>query len=77
MPISKKSNRKHSPIDEWAATYRKPVSMIVATGCLMVLIVSEHSWPRMSAIDLAVEFLGFVLICVATFGRIWCALYYN
>jgi protein-S-isoprenylcysteine O-methyltransferase Ste14 len=38
-------------------------------------MISDHSWPRDSLVDLSVEFFGFVLIGICTLGRLWCTLY--
>lgn len=60
---------------EWANRYRQPVSFLVAFCCLAALLTTEHSWPRISVIDVLVETLGFLLIGIAAFGRTWCSLY--
>jgi protein-S-isoprenylcysteine O-methyltransferase Ste14 len=62
-------------LQEWAAGYRKQVTAFLAAICFVVLLATEHSWARISAVDLIVEFSGFVLIGIGTMGRIWSAFY--
>ncbi|MBA2482300.1 MAG: isoprenylcysteine carboxylmethyltransferase family protein [Planctomycetes bacterium] len=54
-----------------AARYRIRVSRTFAVFAIAILLLTGHSWPYRSAIDLACAALGFVLITVCTLGRLW------
>lgn len=44
----------------------------VLIGCLVVLIViSKPMWQPRAVIDIALEFISFVLVLIAAFGRLW------
>jgi protein-S-isoprenylcysteine O-methyltransferase Ste14 len=47
----------------------------ISVGCFLILLVSDHSWPRNSLIDLLLEFCGFIFIGICILGRLWCTLY--
>jgi protein-S-isoprenylcysteine O-methyltransferase Ste14 len=59
----------------WANTFRQPVSIAVILACLALLLATPPSWRLHSGIDILMNTLGFVLIVVAAFGRIWSSLY--
>lgn len=48
---------------------------IFALALLSLILVSDHSWDRNGPLDLVLEFSGFVLIGICTFGRQWSSLY--
>lgn len=55
------------------AHWRKPVSQLIATGSVAVLLLTEAS-PS-PVLKVATEVAGILLIGAAVLGRIWCALY--
>ena len=59
----------------WAITFRQPISIVVIIVCLALLLATPHSWQANSEGDMLINALGFVLIVVAAFGRIWSSLY--
>jgi len=48
---------------------------LIAIICLLVVLVSYHSWEENSLLDLMVQWTGFCFIVIATLGRIWCFVY--
>jgi len=54
---------------------RQPVSIAVILACLALLIATPSSWPNNSLVSLLADSLGFMLIVIAAFGRIWSSLY--
>lgn len=60
---------------EWAIKFRQPISGAVILVCLVLLIVTPSSWTDNRIVGLASDTLGFVLIVLAAFGRIWSSLY--
>lgn len=60
---------------EWAIKYRQPVSIGVLLACLVLLLLTGPSWTEDSLAAVLIDSLGFLLVVVAAFGRIWSALY--
>lgn len=59
----------------FARDRRIPATRIVALALLSLILVTDHSWERYGLLDLVIEFSGFVLIGICTFGRLWSSLY--
>ena len=74
MAANISSSAVQQSLYEWANRCRQPVSFLVGLFCLVALLTTEHSWPRISAIDVLVETFGFLLIGIAALGRTWCSL---
>jgi len=60
---------------EWAIKFRQPISAAVILACLALLIATPSSWTDNRIVGLLSDTLGFVLIVLAAFGRIWSSLY--
>jgi len=68
IPVSKK-------VTAFASKYRIPVSRIVAVMLLLIVLFSEHSWSENTVADFMLEFIGFILVGICTFGRLWSSMY--
>ncbi|WP_306547811.1 isoprenylcysteine carboxylmethyltransferase family protein [Desulfobulbus sp.] len=75
MIVSPQHYPVESPSFEWAVKLRQPVSIVVIAACAALLATTPLSWQGASLIGLALDSLGFVLVVVAAFGRIWSSLY--
>ena len=75
MIISQENCHPEAPSLEWTVKLRQPVSIAVILACLALLITTPPSWPNNSLASLLADTLGFVLIVLAAFGRIWSSLY--
>jgi len=75
MIVSQQHCHAESPSFEWAVKLRQPVSIVVIAACAALLVMTPLSWQGASLIGLALDSLGFVLVVVAAFGRIWSSLY--
>ena len=75
MIISQENCHPEAPSLEWAVKLRQPISIAVILACLALLIATPPSWPNNSVVSLLADTLGFVLIVLAAFGRIWSSLY--
>ena len=75
MIVSQQHCHAESPSFEWAVKLRQPVSIIVIAACAALLVMTPLSWQGASLIGLALDSLGFVLVVIAAFGRIWSSLY--
>jgi protein-S-isoprenylcysteine O-methyltransferase Ste14 len=75
MIISQEQCHAESPSFEWAVKLRQPVSIIVIAACAALLIMTPLSWQGNGLLAQALDALGFVLVVVAAFGRIWSSLY--
>ena len=60
---------------KWAVKLRQPVSIIVIAVCAALLFTTPLSWQGNSLCGIALDSLSFVLVVIATFGRIWSSLY--
>jgi len=59
----------------WAIRYRQPVSIAVALTAVSLLLSTPPSWPGTGLLGHGLDALGFLLVVIAAFGRIWSALY--
>lgn len=59
----------------WAIKFRQPISIVVIIVCLALLLATPPSWQANSGAGMLMNALGFALIVVAAFGRIWSSLY--
>jgi protein-S-isoprenylcysteine O-methyltransferase Ste14 len=75
MIVSQEQYRAESPSFEWAVKMRQPVSIIVIAACAALLVLTPLSWQGNSLYAQILDSLGFVLVVVAAFGRIWSSLY--
>ncbi len=75
MIVPQENCPPEAPSLEWTIKLRQPVSIAVVLACLALLIATPPSWPSNSVASLLAETLGFVLIVIAAFGRIWSSLY--
>jgi len=69
IPVFKKK------VTDFASKYRIPVSRVVAVILLLIVLFSEHSWAENTIADFMLEFTGFILIGICTFGRLWSSMY--
>lgn len=75
MTVSQEHCPRESPSFEWAVKLRQPVSIAVIAVCAALLFTTPLSWQSDGLIGLVLDSLGFVLVVVAAFGRIWSSLY--
>ena len=75
MTVSQEHCPRESPSFEWAVKLRQPVSIVVIAVCAALLFTTPLSWQSDGLIGLVLDSLGFVLVVVAAFGRIWSSLY--
>lgn len=75
MIVSQQHCHAEPPSFEWAVKLRQPVSIVVIAACAALLFTTPLSWQANSPIGLVLDSLGFVLVVVAAFGRIWSSLY--
>ncbi|MGE4403613.1 MAG: isoprenylcysteine carboxylmethyltransferase family protein [Desulfobulbus sp.] len=59
----------------WAIRWRHPVSMAVILVCALILLITPPHWSPQSLGWHIADSLGFILVVIAAFGRIWCSLY--
>lgn len=59
---------------EFAAKQRIVISRVLAGFVVVLALLSEHSWPEGTR-DLLYEGLGFLLVVIASLGRLWSSLY--
>ncbi|MDM8536084.1 isoprenylcysteine carboxylmethyltransferase family protein [Desulfobacterales bacterium HSG17] len=62
-------------ITDFASKYRIPVSRVIAVILLLIVLFSEHSWSENTIADFMLEFIGFILVGICTFGRLWASMY--
>lgn len=75
MTVSQEHCPRESPSFEWAVKLRQPVSIVVIAVCAALLFTTPLSWQSDALIGLVLDSLGFVLVVIAAFGRIWSSLY--
>ncbi len=51
--------------------YRTAISKWFAVIILALLLISTHSWPEDSPLDLSLEYGGLLFIVIGAFGRVW------
>jgi len=51
--------------------YRTAISKWFAVIILALLLISAHSWPEDSPLDLSLEYGGLLFIVIGAFGRVW------
>ncbi len=54
---------------------RRSVSRLVVLAVIGVLAVTTSAWPKDGAMHIVMVNLGFVLLLVCAFGRLWASLY--
>ncbi|HEY3347429.1 MAG TPA: isoprenylcysteine carboxylmethyltransferase family protein [Nitrospirota bacterium] len=54
---------------------RKPVSRLFMLVCLLLVLFTAPSWQRGSAIDIAFEVSGILLVLAGVSGRLWATMY--
>lgn len=59
----------------WAIRWRHPVSMAVILICAFILFITPPHWSPQSLGWHIADSLGFILVVIASFGRIWSSLY--
>ena len=59
----------------FVAGFRIVTTRLVVLALAGLMLVSEHTWSEESIVDFVLEFIGLLLVCVGTFGRLWCTLY--
>lgn len=62
-------------ITNFAIENRIHVSQFIGLMILLIVLFSDHSWPENSIFDFMLEFIGFLLIGICTFGRLWSSVY--
>ncbi|MDR2549910.1 MAG: isoprenylcysteine carboxylmethyltransferase family protein [Desulfobulbus sp.] len=71
--------RKYWPTNEnsleWAIRWRHPVSLAVILACVALQFTTPPSWPKGGLADNLSDLVGFPLVVLAAFGRIWCSIY--
>ncbi|PKN61566.1 MAG: isoprenylcysteine carboxylmethyltransferase family protein [Deltaproteobacteria bacterium HGW-Deltaproteobacteria-15] len=55
--------------------HRLIASKGLVTLMLIIVLVTSHSWRRDSFVHLAFETIGFFLIVICVFGRVWASMY--
>jgi len=75
MIVSQEQYHAESPSFEWAVKLRQPVSIMVIAACAALLVMTPLSWQGNGLFAQLLDSLGFVLVVVAAFGRIWSSLY--
>ncbi len=55
--------------------YRLTLSRLFGLAILVLLIVSDFSWERTIAVDLTISIIGFIMVILCTFGRLWTLTY--
>jgi len=48
---------------------------IIAIMTLLLILFTSHSWNENCFFDMAVQWIGYSLIFIATLGRMWCFVY--
>ncbi len=75
MSVSKENFATKYISFEWVIKSRQLISIVVVLACVALLLTTPPSWEEESIIGLIISILGFVLIVIAAFGRIWSSLY--
>jgi protein-S-isoprenylcysteine O-methyltransferase Ste14 len=55
--------------------YRRALSAVAAVLCGAFVLVTHHSWPEGSALDLTLDIGGAALVLMGIGGRAWCTMY--
>ncbi len=58
-----------------SSQYRIFISRMFIPVLICFLLFTTYSWPRNSFFDIAIGVIGFILIVICAFGRLWAALY--
>lgn len=75
MLITQEQYAPEVPPSAWAIKYRQPVSIAVVLTAASLLLSTAPSWPETGLLGQGLDALGFLLVVIAAFGRIWSALY--
>jgi protein-S-isoprenylcysteine O-methyltransferase Ste14 len=54
--------------------YRKPISRVMAIFCLLIIIFTKSKNENVYFLEIS-EIIGYILLSIATLGRIWSAIY--
>lgn len=60
---------------KYADKYRIGISRIVGGGLIIIVLFSGHIGEQRHLVHFLFDFLGFILIGLCTFGRLWAAMY--
>jgi len=55
--------------------YRRALSAVAAVACGAFVLVTHHSWPEGSTLDISLDIGGVVLVLMGIGGRAWSTLY--
>jgi len=60
---------------DYIRRYRVVASWIAILCTCPLLVFADHSWPRGGSLESALKGIGFLLILIGAFGRLWSSVY--